>query len=723
VAGRPIELWGGFECTVNRVGDEQLDQLRRCGHDERPEDLDLLPPLGIRTVRFPVLWERVERDGWSWADERLGRLQELGIRPIVGLVHHGSGPPRTNLLDPDFARGLADFAATVARRYPWVDRWTPVNEPNTTARFSCLYGLWYPHERDGRAYGHAIVSQCRATVLAMDAVRAVNPAAQLVQTDDLMKAHGTALLRYQVEHENERRWLAYDLLTGTLTPEHLLWRWFDELDFPVEELDWFRDHPCPPDILGFNHYLSGERFLDHRIDRYEAEVVGGNYVHRYADVVAGRVLGAGHDGPEALLREAWERYKLPLAVTECHNGSTREEQLRWLDQVWRAAQTLRGDGIDIRAVTVWSLLGAHGWNKLLCAGLDHYETGVFDLRSGRPRPTALAAMTRGLALQGSYDHPVLGSPGWWTRPDRLWYPAEGDVAQARPHTGPPLLITGGAGTLGQAFARICEERGLRHRSTTHLELDLADPRQVQAALDELRPWVVVNAAGYVRVDDAELEPDRCFRDNRESAATLARACGERRLPLVTFSSDLVFDGTAGRPYVESDRPAPLNVYGRSKAEAEQLVLAVCAEALVVRTSAFFGPWDAHNFVRHALRALEDGEPFDAVADVVVAPTYVPDLVHETLDLLIDGETGIWHLAGADAVSWHELARLAAEAAELDPAPLNPIAAADAAWLARRPAAAVLGTERGAPLARLAAALPRYLEAVSAGTRRAQRAPH
>src|SRR3712207_2719887 len=87
---------------------------------------------------------------WAWADERLGRLRELGITPIVGLVHHGSGPRHTSLIDPAFADGLAAFARAVAERYPWVAYYTPINEPLTTARFSGLYGHWYPHGRDQR---------------------------------------------------------------------------------------------------------------------------------------------------------------------------------------------------------------------------------------------------------------------------------------------------------------------------------------------------------------------------------------------------------------------------------------------------------------------------------------------------------------------------------------------------------------------------------------------
>src|SRR5690606_37629446 len=135
--------------------------------------------------------------------------------------------------------------------------------------------------------------------------------------------------------------------------------------------------------------------------------------------------------------------------------------------------------------------------------------------------------------------------------------------------------------------------------------------------------------------------------------------------LTTFSSDLVFDGRKENPYVESDPVTPLNVYGRSKAEAEQAVLAAHPGALVVRTSAFFGPWDKHNFVTLALNALERGEPFVAADDMTVSPTYVPDLVHTCLDLAIDREAGVWHLNNGGSVTWFELAQMAADKAGID----------------------------------------------------------
>ena len=123
VAPPKIEIWGGLECTVARIGDDFRDLLAETGHRDRPEDLDAIAALGIRTLRYPVLWEHVAPDApdktdWGWHDERLARLARLGVTPIVGLLHHGSGPRYTDLLDPRFPELLADYAKKVARRYP-----------------------------------------------------------------------------------------------------------------------------------------------------------------------------------------------------------------------------------------------------------------------------------------------------------------------------------------------------------------------------------------------------------------------------------------------------------------------------------------------------------------------------------------------------------------------------------------------------------------------------
>ncbi|KJH70998.1 family 1 glycosylhydrolase [Aliterella atlantica] len=709
----PLEIWAGVECTVNRVGDEYSDQLEQNGHANRLKDLDLFAELGISAIRYPVLWERtapnsLDEPNWLWADERLHRLKALGIRPIVGLVHHGSGPRYTSLVDPEFPEKLAAFARMVADRYPWIDYYTPVNEPLTTARFSGLYGHWYPHGKDDLTFARALLNQCRAIALSMQAIREINPNAQLVQTDDLGQIFSTPLLAYQAELENERRWLSFDLLCGRLNRDRPTWDYLLSAGITEAELNWFLDNPCPPDIMGINHYLTSDRFLDERLERYPKSVHGGNAKQAYADVEAVRVCAQNTMGVGKLLQAAWQRYNLPLAVTEVHLGCTREEQLRWLYEVWQAANEQKQTGVDVRAITAWSLLGAYDWNSLLTRFDGYYEPGVFDLRSPRPRRTALARAIANLAQDIEPNHPLLNTPGWWHREERLLYPPVGDILeQIQAPPTQPLIIVGATGTLGQAFARACTERGIFHYLLSRQQIDITSPASVEAALGELNPWAVINAAGYVRVDDAEREVDACLLANTEGAANLAIACVNREIALMTFSSDLVFDGSVTTPYTESDPVAPLNVYGRSKAIAEEKVLSANPASLVVRTSAFFSPWDEYNFVTLALRQLEAGNTFIATDDIV-SPTYVPDLVNASLDLFIDGECGLWHLANQGAIAWADLAKLAAKQAGINSSKIIACHARELGLIAQRPTYSVLGSNRGLLMPCLDDAIARYL---------------
>ena len=164
--------------------------------------------------------------------------------------------------------------------------------------------------------------------------------------------------------------------------------------------------------------------------------------------------------------------------------------------------------------------------------------------------------------------------------------------------------------------------------------------------------------------------------------------------------------------ISRSRVRPLNVYGESKARAEALVLDRHPEALVVRTSAFFGPWDQHNFVSIALGALRNGEAFRAAHDMTVSPTYVPDLVHACLDLLIDRESGIWHLTNDGEVTWAEFARRAAALSQVDASGLQPCDDRDATLPARRPRYSALGSHRAFPMPTLDDALARYVRQAS-----------
>ncbi|MET0274479.1 MAG: family 1 glycosylhydrolase [Phenylobacterium sp.] len=714
---RDLELWGGHECTVNRIGETFYDQTIRSGHEHRIEDLDRFAGLGLHSLRYPVLWERTAvgpgQFDWSWTDARLHRIRDLGMRPIAGLLHHGSGPAFTNLLDPGFARAFAGYARAAAERYPWIEAWTPINEPLTTARFSALYGHWYPHQADERSFWAALVNQIDATRLAMREIRAVNPRARLIQTEDLGRTYATRALSHQADFDNARRWMSWDLLEGRVTPGHRLWDRLDGFGFGAR-MRAIADDPCPPDVIGVNHYLTSDRFLDHRADDYPPDRRGGNEFMAFADVEAVRVALPAPGGLEGALDEAWARYGRPLAVTESHNGCTREEQVRWLREAWETAGRLRSRGVEVEAVTAWALLGTYDWNSLLTRRHGHYEVGAFDVRVDPPRPTALAAELARIGEGGL--QPGTHGPGWWRRDIRLQFrPVFRAVQTPEPRpewragegSPRPLLIAGATGTLGRALARACEWRGIDYRLTGRGEMSLDDADSIARLLDDAEPWAVVNAAGWVRVDDAEADAAGCMAANAGGAVRLARAARDRGLPFVGFSSDLVFDGRAARAYVESDAPNPLNAYGASKARAEAEVLALGGRPLMVRTAAFFSPFDAYNFATHVLRTLTRDEHFSAASDLVISPTYVPDLVDAVLDLLLDGETGLRHLANPGAVSWAEFARRLAGAAGLDPGLVRDVAAASFGWSAARPAYAPLATERGQVMPPLENAIARY----------------
>src|SRR5215207_3965559 len=337
---KPIELWGGIECTVVRIGDHFRNQVLETGHSARMADLDAIADLGVKAVRYPIIWETVapETPGeldFSWHDRRLERLRELGIQVIGGLVHHGSGPRYTSLLDRDFPKKLADYAVKVARRYPWIQTWTPVNEPLTTARFSCLYGHWFPHERNLDAMLRALANECHGTALAMRAIQSVNPSARLMVTEDLGKTFSTLQLATQAAHENERRWLSLDLLSGRVIGDHPFRNHMLNCGVPQLALECLADGAGMPDLIGINHYLTSERFLDHRISRYRGVEPGSNGTVTYVDLEAVRIDRLKNQvGPAKRLREAWQRYKIPLVVSEVHHGCTRDEQVRWLTEVW-----------------------------------------------------------------------------------------------------------------------------------------------------------------------------------------------------------------------------------------------------------------------------------------------------------------------------------------------------------------------------------------------------
>jgi len=258
-------------------------------------------------------------------------------------------------------------------------------------------------------------------VLAMRAVREVQPEARLIHTEDGGAiASSPQLAAFREEHER-RRWLGTDLLCGLITSDHPLFGFLLENGVAAEEILWFLDNPCPPSVLGLNYYVTSDRYLDHRTDLYPAHLAGGDSgTEPLVDIEAVRVCPEGIVGAGSVLTEAWERYRLPVAITEAHLGGPVDDQIRWLAEIWNEALAAQAEGVDVQAVTVWALLGSWDWCNLCTEARGLYEPGVFDVRSGTARPTALAEVVHQLATTGRIQHSALEAAGWWRQESRMW---------------------------------------------------------------------------------------------------------------------------------------------------------------------------------------------------------------------------------------------------------------------------------------------------------------
>ena len=395
-------------------------------------DLELFSSFGLRTLRIALHWERFEQLGhWREADRMMHAIEHDALHPIVGLVHHGSGPSHTDLLDPAFPDKLAAYALQVAQRYPWVTDYTPVNEPQTTGRFACLYGHWFPHHRSMQSYMRSLFHQAKGIALAMRAIRSVQPHARLIHTEDGGATFASPALHSYQQAREHRRWLVTDLLCGRLTHTHPLFSFLLEHGLKEHEILWFADNPCPPSILGINYYVTSDRYLDDRLHLYPAHLPGGDTgAEPLVDIEAVRVHPEGILGVGQILKQAWDRYHLPLAVTEAHLGCEPDEQRRWLYQIWQQAEQARAQGVDVRAVTAWGLLGLYNWSCLCTEDKGAYEAGAFDLSSGSPQPTPVAALIAQLARGETLHDESLLFPGWWDLDSRITIPPPGEPSDA-----------------------------------------------------------------------------------------------------------------------------------------------------------------------------------------------------------------------------------------------------------------------------------------------------
>jgi len=232
------------------------------------------------------------------------------------------------------------------------------------------------------------------------------------------------------------------------------------------------------------------------------------------------------------------------------------------------------------------------------------------------------------------------------------------------------VVFGAAGQLGLELVRELQQRRFAVASWDRTQVDITDATSVQNALAEFDAEVVFNAAAYNQVDVAEKEPQAAFLVNALAVRNLALACRQVDARLVHFSTDYVFDGTAGHPYVEEDPTHPLGAYAVSKLAGELYAQAYLDRALVVRTSGVFGPGGLAtargNFVELMLRLAASPNPIRVVEDHVASPTFAPLLASRTIDLVERELSGVFHIGGGTPTSWFQFAKLIFEAANVQP---------------------------------------------------------
>jgi dTDP-4-dehydrorhamnose reductase len=280
------------------------------------------------------------------------------------------------------------------------------------------------------------------------------------------------------------------------------------------------------------------------------------------------------------------------------------------------------------------------------------------------------------------------------------------------------IVFGAAGQLGIEIARVIEARGFETKRYDRAEVDVADARHVEEAIGGFDPAIVVNCAAYNQVDVAEAEPHLAYAANALGVRNLAVACRQNDAQLVHFSTDYVFDGSAGRPYVETDATHPLSAYAVSKLAGELYAQAYLDSPLIVRTSGVFGPAAMHtnrgNFIELMLRLAKSGQPIRVVDDLIASPTYAPLLAERTIALALAGESGIFHIGGGTSISWFDYARLIFDIAGIQPA-LNPTTEREYRTPARRPKFSALANARMeriglTPMPPLRSALEMYFKA-------------
>ncbi len=349
---------------------KRVDEMEKCGHyDHWREDFALVKELGIEYLRYgPPYYSTHTGPGsydWTFADETLNALHEMGITPIADLCHFGVPDWLENFQNPDFPKFFAEYAEAFAARYPWIRLFTPVNEIKIAATFSAQFGWWNERLSSDRAFVTALKHLCQANETAEHAILKAQPQATFIQseTTEYFHAEGPECADLAL-FDNEKRFLALDLTYG-YPVSSIMYEYLLDNGMTRDEYHWFgNNHVKAISVMGNDYYVTNEHIV-------------------HAD---GSTSWAGEIfGYLVITKQYYDRYQLPVMHTET-NLMDVERAPQWLQKQWSNLHHLKLEGVPILGFTWYSLTDQVDWDTALREDNGRVNPlGLYDLdRKIRP---------------------------------------------------------------------------------------------------------------------------------------------------------------------------------------------------------------------------------------------------------------------------------------------------------------------------------------------------
>jgi beta-glucosidase len=341
-----------FITAPHQTTGRTLDEYELTQHYDRwREDIQLMRELGVSHARYGIPWHRInpKPNAWNWefADKTLGLLLELGVEPIVDLIHYGLPPWIEGAwCHPDFPKYMAEYTRRAAERFKGrIHLWTPLNEPRVTAWYCGKLGWWPPNLRGWRGFLQVMLGVCRGIVESTKALRAVDEENVAVHVDatDLYESPDPALAE-EVFRRQEIVFLALDLVSGRVTKGHSLHRWLIRNGVKETDLAWFLENSIDLEIIGINLYPLFSRKILVRAPHLRIKMP-------YAD---GTIV-------DRLARLYFERYKVPIFISETASLGSVERRANWLRDSVESTRRARAAGIPLVGYTWWPLFALVTW--------------------------------------------------------------------------------------------------------------------------------------------------------------------------------------------------------------------------------------------------------------------------------------------------------------------------------------------------------------------------